>query len=103
MKGQVVWTWPFSGCLKRQLEAVLLGIAVCGTRAGRGCRRLVLVRTSPEAQSTRQNSNDHDCFQKFQSISPPFPAGCSASLGKETDPRNAFSRFFCLTLDGVIR
>jgi hypothetical protein len=41
---------------------------------------LLVLRASTKSQSGDQNSHDHDRFQKFQSISPPFVAGCSGPV-----------------------
>jgi hypothetical protein len=67
---------------------------VSGTR-GCACRRgLVFVSTGSQAERGSQNSQNHDRFHKFQSISPPFPASCFACLGGELHRRNAFLDFF---------
>jgi hypothetical protein len=68
---------------KRRRFCWLFGVAACRTRRRAGRRRLVFVRASPEAQSARQNCHDHNRFQKFQSISPPFLASCCRFVGKE--------------------
>src|SRR5205807_1415530 len=47
----------------------------------RWCHDLLVLRASPESQCGDQNGHDHDHFQKFQSISPPFAASCTARLG----------------------
>ena len=55
---------------------------------------LLVLRTSSKSQSADQHGHDHDHFQKFQSISPPFVAGCSVRLGGESSRSNAFLYFF---------
>jgi hypothetical protein len=60
-----------------------------------GCRRwrrFPRLRTSPESQSTGHYDRDHDHFQKFQSISPPFAAGCSGLFRQGTTGRQCFSQ-----------
>src|SRR4029434_4868690 len=54
---------------------------------------LLLLRTSPKSQRGDQNGHDHDHFQKFPSISPPFVDGCSVCLGRERGGSNAFLKF----------
>jgi hypothetical protein len=49
--------------------------------------------TSTKAQSSSQNSHDHNRFYQFQSISPPFVASCTARVGSHTD-NNVFVKFF---------
>jgi len=41
---------------------------------------LFLLSTSTKAQSSGQNGHDHDRLYKFQSISPPFVASCTARV-----------------------
>jgi hypothetical protein len=60
-----------------------------------GCRwwrRFPRLRTSPESQSAGHYDRDHDHFQKFQSISPPFAAGCSGLFRQGTTGRQCFSQ-----------
>jgi hypothetical protein len=62
-----------------------------------GCRRwrrFPRLRTSPESQSAGHYDRDHDHFQKFQSISPPFAAGCSGLFRQGTTARQCFSQLF---------
>ena len=62
------------------------------------CRRwshdLLVLRTSSESQSGDQNSRDHDHFQKFQSISPPFATGCFGLFRQATLRKQCFSPLF---------
>ncbi len=65
-----------------------------GARRGAGRGALVFVSTGSQAERAGQNGRNRNRFQKFQSISPPFPAGCFACLGKELHGSNAFLDFF---------
>jgi hypothetical protein len=56
---------------------------VSGARRRTGCGCFLLLGASSQTQSTGQNRYNHDRFHKFQSNSPPFPAGCSVCLGGE--------------------
>ena len=49
---------------------------------------------APSPKRRDQNGHDHDHFQKFQSISPPFAAGCSGLFRQGTRGSNAFLKFF---------
>ena len=62
--------------------------------AGAWSRYLLVLRASPESQSGDQNGHDHDRFQKFQSISPPFLAGCSGLFRQGNKGKQCFSNFF---------
>jgi hypothetical protein len=66
---------------------------VRGTRRRARRRGLVFVSTGSQAERAGQNGRNHNRFQKFQSISPPFPAGCFVCLGKELHGSNAFLTF----------
>src|ERR1700751_5303517 len=61
---------------------------------GRWSDDLLVLGAGSKSQSGEQNGHDHDLFQKFQSISPPFVAGCSVLLGGEPRRSNAFLHFF---------
>ena len=67
---------------------------------GRWSDDLLVLGAGSKSQSGEQNGHDHDLFQKFQSISPPFVAGCSRRLGGEPSRSNAFLHFFELTQIG---
>jgi hypothetical protein len=49
---------------------------------------------STKTQSSGQNSHNHDHFIKFQSISPPFAAGCSGLFRRGTTGKQRFSHPF---------
>src|SRR5713101_1925038 len=55
----------------------LLRVAGCPCACGDS---LFLLSTSTKAQSSGQNGHDHDRLYKFQSISPPFVASCTARV-----------------------
>ena len=55
---------------------------------------LFLLRASTKAQRAGQNGHNHDRFQKFQCISPPFPAGCCRSSRQGSWGTQRFSRPF---------
>jgi len=55
---------------------------------------LLVLRASPESQRGNQNGHDHDRFQKFQSISPPFAASCSGLFRRGTTGKQCFSQLF---------
>jgi len=55
---------------------------------------LLVLCTSSKSQSGDQNGHDHDHFQKFQSISPPFVAGCSGPFRRRTKEKQCFSSTF---------
>lgn len=83
------------GVIQRQNLSDLLRVSVRGTRRRCALRRgLVFMSTGSQAERSGQKSHNHDRFQKFQSISPPFPAGCFVCLGKELHGSNAFLDFF---------
>jgi hypothetical protein len=52
---------------------------------------LFVLCASPKSQCRNQNGHDHDHFQKFQSISPPFAAGCSGLFRQGTRGKQCFS------------
>jgi len=82
-------TWPL-GRIRPQLNNQPLELFF-------GCRRwrrFPRLRTSPESQSAGHYDRDHDHFQKFQSISPPFAAGCSGLFRQGTTGRQCFSQLF---------
>ena len=77
-----------------------LGAALfCVTGGARACGHclLVLLRTSSQSQSSDQQGHNHHHFCKFQFISPPFAASCSACVGKGSHRSNVF-----LHLNGCI-
>ena len=55
----------------------LLRVAGCPCACGDS---LFPLSTSTKAQSSGQNGHDHDRLNKFQSISPPFVASCTARV-----------------------
>jgi hypothetical protein len=55
----------------------LFRVAGCPCACGNS---LFLLGTSTKAQSSGQNGHDHDRLYKFQSISPPFVASCTARV-----------------------
>jgi hypothetical protein len=55
---------------------------------------LLVLRTGSESQSGDENGHDHDHFQKFQSISPPFAAGCFGLFRQATIRKQCFSQLF---------
>ena len=63
-----------------------------GTRARGHC--FLPLRTSSQSQSSDQQGHNHHHFYKFQFISPPFAASCSACLGKGSHRSNVFLRPF---------
>jgi hypothetical protein len=52
---------------------------------------LFVLCASPKSQCRNQNGHDHDHFQKFQSISPPFAASCSGLFRQGTQGKQCFS------------
>src|SRR4029079_11736670 len=68
----------------------LFVVAGCSCACGDS---LFPLSTSTKAQSSSQNSHDHNRFYQFQSISPPFVASCTARVGSHTD-NNVFVKFF---------
>ncbi len=57
----------------------------------RWSHNLLVLRTSPKSQPRDHNGHDHDHFQKFQSKSPPFVAGCSGLFRQGTRGKQCFS------------
>src|SRR5438034_11739471 len=55
---------------------------------------LLVLRASAQSQSSGQQGHNHHHFYKFQFISPPFAASCSACLGKGSHRSNVFLRPF---------
>src|SRR5215470_2196664 len=61
-----------------------------GTRAcGGHC--FLFLRTSSQSQSSDQQGHNRHHLYKFQFISPPFAASCSACVGKGFTPKQRFS------------
>ena len=71
-------------------DAELFGISACAGRCPGG-HRLLLVGASAQTQRADQNGQEHDRFQEFQSISPPFRAGCCSLLGRDLMRKQRFS------------
>ena len=94
-------------CLDRELsrgnaflnffERVTIGrqtlLRVTGRARARG-HCLFPLSASTKTQSSGQNSHNHDHFKKFQSISPPFAAGCSGLFRQGTTGNQRFSHLF---------
>ena len=74
----------------------LFVVAGCSCACGDS---LFPLSTSTKAQSSSQNSHDHNRFYQFQSISPPFVASCTARVGSHTD-NNVFVKFFGCIVPG---
>jgi len=94
-------------CLDRELsggnaflnlfERVTIGRRTLLRVAGRARARghcLLMLSASTKTQSSGQNSHNHDHFKKFQSISPPFAAGCSGLFRQGTTGKQRFSHPF---------
>jgi hypothetical protein len=57
----------------------------------RACgHRFLVLRASAQSQSSDQQGHKHHDFYKFQFISPPFAASCSACVGKGSHRSNVF-------------
>src|SRR6266540_6924384 len=81
-------TWPFGRDSPTNCRAADLFSAFRRRRDD----NLLVLRTSPKSQRRDQNGHYHDHFQKFQSISPPFAAGCSGLFRQGTTGRQCFSQ-----------
>ena len=68
-------------------------LRVTGRARARG-HCLFPLSASTKTQSSGQNSHNHDHFKKFQSISPPFAAGCSGLFRQGTTGNQRFSHLF---------
>ena len=62
------------------------------TRARGHC--LLVLSAGTKTQSSGHNSHNHDRFYKFQSISPPFAAGCFGLFRQGTKVKQRFSQLF---------
>src|SRR5438876_7658247 len=93
-KGQVEYDLAFFAQLEPQTVtwAPALFRVAGGTRARGHC--FLPLRTSSQSQSSDQQGHNHHHFYKFQFISPPFAASCSACLGKGSHRSNVFLRPF---------
>ena len=93
-KGQVEYDLAFFAQMEPQTVtwAPALFRVAGGTRARGHC--FLPLRTSSQSQSSDQQGHNHHHFYKFQFISPPFAASCSACLGKGSHRSNVFLRPF---------
>ena len=93
-KGQVEYDLAFFAQMEPQTVtwAPALFRVAGGTRACGHC--FLPLRTSSQSQSSDQQGHNHHHFYKFQFISPPFAASCSACLGKGSHRSNVFLRRF---------
>ena len=102
-KGQVEYDLAFFAQLEPQTVtwAPPLFRVAGGTRARGHC--FLPLRTSSQSQSSDQQGHNHHHFYKFQFISPPFAASCSACLGTGSHGSNVFLRHFgCISAAGIL-
>lgn len=94
-RGQVEYDLAFLAQMEPQAVTWAPALfCVAGGACACGHYFLLLLRTSSQSQGSDQQGHNRHHLYKFQFISPPFAASCSACVGKGLHRSNVFLQAF---------